>query len=450
MLKKLKRTLSLSILLSLFNSFAFSNALKISQISTAALKLPLAITANYFDLQNDTKKYLIFDSLYCATDITDLILKICENGDDISPIEIGFTVYHLIKFLNNIKKISNLETNVQKTTKETIPNYKLKKTIYTILKYATLIGDSYCSLGFGAREGTCAKEYRSLFSWDSGFVKILNVLIDNKNCQIHAKPLVVITVLATFVYTFSQIDSIDQRKLNQEEIRRHKEQEEHLRRQSKQEERRRREQERLRKEQEKQRKEEEKKWEKERKERDERRRREQERLRKEREKQRKEEAKKWEEAFFNRRRKEAFNRWREERDEQEEKKRRYQQFNDDFFNTNNSSSIPRTPPRNTIPNFYSILGVSRNATEAEIKKAYHKLALKVHPDKNKNSQESTETFKIIHQAYETLSNETNRQNYNECLNAPFLYGGTPPNFEVKISSQVQNFLKEINAKSVKK
>ena len=221
MQNQLKNKLTFIVLFSFFNSFVFSNALKYSQIGTAALKLPLAITANCFDLQNDTKKALIFDSLYCATDVTDLILKICENSDDISPIEIGFAVYHLIKFLNNIKELSNLaKISIpqlhQKTTKETIPNYKLKKTIYTILKYATLIGDSYCSLGFGAREGTCAKEYRSLFSWDSGFVKILNVLIDNKNCQIHAKPLVVITVLATFVYTFSQIDSIERKKFYKE------------------------------------------------------------------------------------------------------------------------------------------------------------------------------------------------------------------------------------------
>lgn len=64
-------------------------------------------------------------------------------------------------------------------------------------------------------------------------------------------------------------------------------------------------------------------------------------------------------------------------------------------------------------NYYKVLGINRNATIKEIKKAYHKLALKWHPDKNKNNIETAnKKFREITEAYDTLSNETKRRNYD--------------------------------------
>ncbi|EAA00464.5 AGAP012194-PA [Anopheles gambiae str. PEST] len=64
--------------------------------------------------------------------------------------------------------------------------------------------------------------------------------------------------------------------------------------------------------------------------------------------------------------------------------------------------------------YYKILDVSRTATEAEIKKAYKKLALRWHPDKNMdNPEESNRRFKEISEAYEVLSDEKKRRIYDQ-------------------------------------
>ena len=62
--------------------------------------------------------------------------------------------------------------------------------------------------------------------------------------------------------------------------------------------------------------------------------------------------------------------------------------------------------------YYKILGVSKNATEAEIKKAFRKLAVKYHPDKNKGDKAAEEKFKEINEAYAVLSDPEKRKQYD--------------------------------------
>lgn len=63
--------------------------------------------------------------------------------------------------------------------------------------------------------------------------------------------------------------------------------------------------------------------------------------------------------------------------------------------------------------YYEVLGVSRNAEAAEIKKAYRKLALQYHPDKNPGNKEAEEKFKEAAEAYDVLSNEEKRRRYDQ-------------------------------------
>ncbi len=71
-----------------------------------------------------------------------------------------------------------------------------------------------------------------------------------------------------------------------------------------------------------------------------------------------------------------------------------------------------------MADYYSTLGVSKTATGVEIKKAYRKLALEYHPDRNK-SKEAEQKFKEINKAYEVLSDPQKKQTYDQFGHAAF-------------------------------
>jgi molecular chaperone DnaJ len=73
--------------------------------------------------------------------------------------------------------------------------------------------------------------------------------------------------------------------------------------------------------------------------------------------------------------------------------------------------------------YYEVLGVSRSASQDEIKKAYRKLARQYHPDVNKDNPQAAEIFKEINEAYEVLSDPQKRQQYDQ-----FGHAGTQQGF----------------------
>src|SRR5438876_11732122 len=72
--------------------------------------------------------------------------------------------------------------------------------------------------------------------------------------------------------------------------------------------------------------------------------------------------------------------------------------------------------------YYETLGIAKNASDEEIKKAYRKLAMKHHPDRNPDSKTSEEKFKEVKEAYEMLSDSQKRDAYDR-----YGHAGVDPN-----------------------
>jgi molecular chaperone DnaJ len=66
----------------------------------------------------------------------------------------------------------------------------------------------------------------------------------------------------------------------------------------------------------------------------------------------------------------------------------------------------------TKRDYYQILGISKNSTTDEIKRAFRRLAMQYHPDKNK-APDAEQKFKEINEAYEVLSDENRRRTYDQ-------------------------------------
>ena len=75
--------------------------------------------------------------------------------------------------------------------------------------------------------------------------------------------------------------------------------------------------------------------------------------------------------------------------------------------------------------YYEVLGVSKSASDDELKKAYRQLAKKYHPDANPGDKEAEAKFKEASEAYQILSDPEKRQMYDQYGHAAFEAGGGP-------------------------
>ena len=78
--------------------------------------------------------------------------------------------------------------------------------------------------------------------------------------------------------------------------------------------------------------------------------------------------------------------------------------------------------------YYEVLGVTKGVSEADLKKAYRKVAKKYHPDTNPGDKEAEEKFKEAAEAYAVLSDPEKRAKYDQYGHAAFEQGGGPGGF----------------------
>lgn len=88
------------------------------------------------------------------------------------------------------------------------------------------------------------------------------------------------------------------------------------------------------------------------------------------------------------------------------------QLKSDFEISNTSTSSTEKAQKKEKKDFYSILGLTSDATSEEIKKSFRKLAIKYHPDKHKDDKLSEENFKLISEAYDILGNPLKKERYD--------------------------------------
>jgi molecular chaperone DnaJ len=97
-----------------------------------------------------------------------------------------------------------------------------------------------------------------------------------------------------------------------------------------------------------------------------------------------------------------------------------------------------------MADFYSVLGVARGASDDEIKKAYRKLAMQYHPDRNNGAKEAEEKFKEITEAYDVLRDPQKRAAYDRYGEAG-LRGGTGGFHHVDLSEALGIFMRDFGA-----
>jgi len=95
------------------------------------------------------------------------------------------------------------------------------------------------------------------------------------------------------------------------------------------------------------------------------------------------------------------------------------------------------------PDYYEVLGVSRGATDAEIKRAFRKLAMRWHPDKNPNDPEAANKFQEVGEAYDVLSDQEKRAVYDQYGYEGLRDGVPDDNGEMQTGYSYKNNAEEI-------
>ena len=103
-----------------------------------------------------------------------------------------------------------------------------------------------------------------------------------------------------------------------------------------------------------------------------------------------------------------------------------------------------------MKDYYVLLGVQRDASEADLKKAFRQLAMKYHPDRNPDNKESEEKFKEINEAYSCLSDPAKRAHYDQFGTAEPSGAGYGPFGAVKARNRAARQSHRGNARALRR
>ena len=200
----------------LCNSFISADISKGIEIGSATLKLPFAIAANYYDCKDETKKALIFESIYLFLDITNTLLKYKHHSDDVALLEKVLNICNAYCLIVNIIKYSqsdfefkddvNDKKNDEDKIKKELEKNNFKKNLYNILKNVAFAGDTISSLMFALNNGDSLSKHiiRKLNSNFNFWIKIFSNSIDNKKVEIYSRLWFVISLFVLTGNVISQ------------------------------------------------------------------------------------------------------------------------------------------------------------------------------------------------------------------------------------------------------
>jgi hypothetical protein len=190
---------------------ASKNAVQIVRILTALTKFVFAMAANVQALNENELAVLKLETAYLCLDVADTALKLIDDYKNVSLLEGGVEIYHLIKIFKNIKELKNKKpvalTNINANDKTDVKRKEFsKKIFYSILKYIALANNITSSFLFDSSE-----EAEKIFASNMcGFTQLLFDLIDIQKPEMRSKivlalsPLLLITSFVNSAFLWEE------------------------------------------------------------------------------------------------------------------------------------------------------------------------------------------------------------------------------------------------------
>ncbi len=164
------------------------------EVGLAAGKLPTAILADLFAMQDKKNTALVLKSIALALDVSNLALKTYNHIGDVSSFQYGYGIYDLVGIWNGVTDLMSnqnskallIKNDLENLDKDEVTKSYLKQLAYCLLKYSFLAADSATSIAFTLDEEKYGS-YRNMYSWMNCWSKVLANSIKTKDAKVSSK-----------------------------------------------------------------------------------------------------------------------------------------------------------------------------------------------------------------------------------------------------------------------